>query len=199
MVKWFPHSGSDQSHTFKPDFTAISAWARSRKVGKSARARAILTRMLELNKSGVISAAPNAHCYTAVINSCAYCEKDSVDQRQALRIAIETYKEMLSDSRTAPNHITFSTLLTAFRNLMPPDDTRELAIEMIFKRCAKDGFVTDLVLQRLQSAVSTDHLKKLVGKSTIRADGSVDISTIPAEWFRQTNDSTSKSSNIQIV
>jgi hypothetical protein len=155
--------------------------------------------MQELSESGIIRATPNVHCYTAVINSCAYCGNDSIEQRQALRIAIETYKEMLEAGRDGPNHITFSTLLTALRNLMPPDDIRALAIETVFKRCASDGYVTDDVLRRLMSSLSMDQLHKLVGTTVIRADGSIDISAIPAEWTRQSNRSTSKSGNAQLA
>jgi PPR repeat family len=155
--------------------------------------------MRELQESGVISAAPNVHCYTAVINCCAYCGKDSIEKRQALRIAIETYKEMLEGGRDRPNHITFSTMLTALRNLMPPDDTRVLAIEKVFKRCANDGFVTDGILLRLQSSLSTDQLANLVGNSVIHADGSVDMSTIPTEWSRQSYASISKSTYTQLA
>ena len=177
----------------------IATWARTRKFGKSGRARAVLTRMRELKESGVISALPNVHCYTAVINSCAHCGNDSIERRQALRIAIDTYKEMLEDGRDRPNHVTFSTMLTALRNLMPPDDTRVLAIENVFKRCASDGFVTDGVLLRLQSSLSTDQLRNLVGNSSIHADGTVDISTIPSKWRRQSDASISKSSYTQVA
>ena len=172
----------------------ISAWARTRKFGKAARARAILTKMKELNKAGVISAKPNAYCYTTVINSCAYCERDSIDQGQALRIAIETYKEMLGEEDEGPNAVTFSTLLTAFRNLMPPDETRAQAVGAVFKKCTNDGYVSDLVLRRLQSSVSRDYLEKLVGKDAILPDGSVDIAAIPPKWVRQGEAQRSSSS-----
>lgn len=49
--------------------TAISAWGKSRKVGKATRARHLLNRMKELYKAGVLLSPPNAHCYTAVRNS----------------------------------------------------------------------------------------------------------------------------------
>jgi len=155
--------------------------------------------MRELKESGVISAVPNVHCYTAVINSCAFCGNDSIEKRQALRIAIETYKEMLEDGRDRPNHVTFSTMLTALRNLMPPDDTRVGAIENVFKRCANDGFVTDAVLLRLVSSLSTDQLRKILGNGSIHADGTVDMSTIPSEWSRQSDASISKSPYTQVA
>jgi pentatricopeptide repeat protein len=47
----------------------ISAWSRSRKFGKMNRARQVLDKMIQLQKDGVISASPNAHCYGGVINA----------------------------------------------------------------------------------------------------------------------------------
>jgi hypothetical protein len=162
----------------------ISAWARTRKFGKAARAKAILNRMTELKETGVIAAAPNAHCYTAVINCCAYCENDSVEKSQALRIAVETYKEMLAADVEGPNQITFSMLITALRNLMPADETRELAIRTIFKKCADEGHVSDLFLRRVQSSLTMVQLQKLVGNEVFSCEGIVDINQIPSKWRR---------------
>jgi hypothetical protein len=167
--------------------SVISAWARTRKFGKAARAKAILTRMIELKETGVIVAAPNAHCYTAVINSCAFCENDSVEKNQALRIAVETYKEMLAADAEGPNQITFSTLITALRNLMPADETRATAIQTIFKKCADKGHVSDLFLRRVQSSLSMDQLQKLLGDEVLSPEGTVDMDRIPSKWKRNVN------------
>ncbi len=166
----------------------ISAWARTRKFGKAARAKAILSKMIQLKDAGIISASPNAHCYTAVINSCAYCENDSLDKSLSLRIAIETYKELLNSNHEGPNQITFSTFLTALQNLMPPNEKRAVAIRTIFKRCADDGLVSDLVLRRLQSSLSQDQLRKVLGKTVVSPEGTVNAEQIPLIWRRNVND-----------
>ena len=140
--------------------------------------------MVELKETGVIGSAPNAHCYTAVINSCAYCENDPLEKRQALRIAVETYKEMLSADAEGPNQITFSTLITALRNLMPPDETRAMAIRTVFKKCADNGHVSDLFLRRVKSSLSMDQVQKLVGDKVFSQEGNVDINQIPSNWRR---------------
>lgn len=172
--------------------SVISAWARTRKFGKAARAKAILNRMVELKETGVITAVPNAHCYTSVINSCAYCEKDSLEKRQALRIAIETYKEMLASGAEGPNQLTFSTLVAALRNLMPPDEKRAAAIQTVFKKCADDGQVSDLFLRRVQSSLNMDQLITLVGNDVISLEGRVDINQIPSKWRRNTSEAKTK-------
>jgi len=139
--------------------------------------------MIELKGDGTISASPNTHCYTAVINSCAYCERDSLEKRQALRIAIETYKELLVRIPDGANQVTFSTLVTAFRNLLPPDETRAAAIETIFKKCADDGHVSDRFLRQVQSSLSEDQLHKLIGVELL-SEGRVDVEQIPSTWRR---------------
>jgi hypothetical protein len=163
---------------------AISAWARSRKFGKATRARAILTRMIKMFESGEIKAHPNAHCYTAVINSCAHTENDAVEKREALRIAVETYKELCASGYDRPNQITFSTMITALRNLLPASEKRAAALKTIFSKCIEEGQVAELVLRRLQSAVSREEFKALIGENAVSHDGSIDIEQVPYEWKR---------------
>lgn len=165
-------------------FPAISAWAKTRKFGKAAKARAILDKMIELNKSGTIHATPNTHSYTAVINSCAFCENDAFEKREALRIAITTYKELLASEYGRPNHVTFSTVITAIRNLMPACEKRAAAVKTIFRTCAEDGQVSEFVLRRLMSTLDKDQMGDLVEADAFSADGRIDISRIPTEWKR---------------
>jgi hypothetical protein len=168
---------------------AIAAWAKSRKFGKAARARSILTRMVEMNKSGEISAKPNTHCYTAVINSCAYSENENLEKRNALQIAVGTYKELVSSDYGNPNHVTFSTLITALRNLSPPSEKRASAVANVFRTCAEGGEVTDLVLRRVQSVLNRDQLSDIFGAAVLQ-DGCVDINQLPAEWRRNVQPAT---------
>lgn len=170
----------------------ISAWARSRKFGKAARAKGVLNRMIDLNNAGIISASPNTHCYTAVINSCAFCEKDSLEKRQALRIAIETYKELLERVPEGANEVSFSTVVTALRNLLPPDDTRASAIQSIFKKCAEEGHVSDLFLRQVQSSLSEVQLHRLIGPKLLSAEGKVDFEQIPSKWRRNVGRTTTR-------
>lgn len=128
----------------------ISAWGKSRSIGKSARARRVLNKMIDLHDSGRLDACPNTICYTAVINSCAYCENDDMDKRDALRIAIGTYKDLEKSSHSSPNHVTYSTLLTALRNLLPISPKRSLAIKDVFLSAITNGYVDQTVVQRVK-------------------------------------------------
>lgn len=129
----------------------ISAWAKSRVIGKSFRARSVLDTMIDLHESGQISACPNTICFTAVINACAYCENDEADKRQALRIAIRTYKDLEQSAQYGrPNQVTYSSLLTALRNLLPQSPQRNRAVRDVFESAVKNGFVDSALLQRLK-------------------------------------------------
>ena len=173
---------------------AISAWAKSRKFGKATRGKSILKKMIEMHESVEISAKPNTHCYTAVINSCAHCENDEFEKRDALRIAIETYKELIDSDYGEPNEVTFSTLITVLRNVLPECQKRSSAIGTIFKKCAEDGHVDDVVVRRLQSTLNSEELHVLLGDA-VSADGRVDITELPTEWRRNVRTSAQKRRN----
>jgi hypothetical protein len=128
----------------------IAAWGRSRCIGKSSNARRVLNKMIELHESGHLNARPNTICYTAVINSCAYCVNDVMDKRNALRIAIGTYKDLEKSKYGAPNHVTYANLLNALRNLLPKSPQRSIAVQDIFRSAIKNGCVDLMVIQRVK-------------------------------------------------
>eukprot|EP00980_Cylindrotheca_fusiformis_P027747 scaffold22549_cov98-Cylindrotheca_fusiformis.AAC.3 len=185
LIEVYTVDGDESLSPNEYSFTsAISAWAKTRKFGKALRARAVLAKMIQMHKSGAIKAAPNTHSYTAVINSCAYCENDTLEKRDALQIAIKTYKELENSEYGQPNNVTFSTLITALRHLMPASNKRDAAIKTIFHRCAEDGQVTDTILRRLKSTLSASQLQELVGIHAVSPDGQVYIDKVPDEWKR---------------
>ena len=163
---------------------AISAWSKSRKFGKVAKARAILDKMISLHEAGVISARPNDYCYTAVINACAYCENDSVEKRDALRIFVSTYKEMTNSSRSdlKPNHITFSCSIAALRKLLPPGQERVAAVKAVFKKCCEEGMCDKHVLLRLRSTVDEIEWAEVVDGKIPCTDGHIDPLQVPNQW-----------------
>lgn len=185
LIDIYTADGDESLRPNEYSFTsAISAWAKTRKFGKATRARALLTKMIEMHESGAIEAAPNTHSYTAVINSCGFCENDALEKRDALQIAIKTYKEMENSKYGQPNNVTFSTLIAALRHLMPASAKRDAAIKTIFRRCAEDGQVADFVLRRLATALSVEQIQDLVGSDAVSPDGHVDIDKLPAQWKR---------------
>lgn len=151
------------------------------------RARRVLEKMQALYASKAIAAAPNQHCYTSVINSCAYCINDELEKRESLKIALLTYKE--SEHSTSehgkPNHVTYGTMLTALSRLLPPSVERTAAIGSIFRRCCEAGYADYSVLQKMQSILPTAELRKICTDSLVSAGGTIRVNEIPAEWRRK--------------
>lgn len=165
---------------------AISAWSKSRSFGKAAHARGILQKMKALHKAGTMSSPPNTHCYTAVINSCAYCMDEETEKRQALEIALATYKELeRTPSHGKPNHVTYATMVAALTNLLPPSESRSAGVSSIFKRCCETGQVDGLVMRRLQRALTKEELDQLCPGSLVLEDGRINTESLPAEWQRK--------------
>ena len=138
--------------------------------------------MKSLHHSKIIITHPNIYVYTAVINACAYTERDSLEKREALQIFVDTYKEMINKSDVVPNHVTFVTVLTALRNLLPADERRFAAVGTVFGKCKEMGMCDCHVMKRLQSVLNSEELKSLVGAERLNKHGVVDMAQIPAEW-----------------
>ena len=140
--------------------------------------------MLELYESGVIESPPNAHCYNAVINACAYSVKDSIEQRDALKIFVDTYKEMINDENVKANEVTFVSALTALRNLLPPGEQRVSAFSKIFKQCTDHGMVDENVIKKIKYSLPPDSFRELVGKDIVNEEGNIGFAGLPSEWTR---------------
>ena len=150
--------------------------------------------MKSLFKSGVIESPPNIYCYTAVINACAYTERDSIEKRDALHVFVSTYKEMINEEDVVPNHVTFVTVFTALRNLLPADEKRVAAVGTVFEKCTEMGMCDQFVMKRLQSVLNTTQLKELVGDDRVNESGIVNMALVPTEWSRNVQ-SRSKKTN----
>ena len=62
--------------------------------------------------------------------------------------------------------------------------TRADAMARIFKKCCADGQVNELVLHRLEKALTKQQLSELCQSLGHGGKPSVDISQVPAEWKR---------------
>jgi hypothetical protein len=66
---------------------------------------------------------------------------------------------------------------------MPEGEKRDSAMLTVFRNAATTGYVNDLVLQKMRTALKRERLDKVFGKA-FRADGSVDIKLLPTDWRR---------------
>jgi hypothetical protein len=118
----------------------------------------------------------------------AYCEKDAAEKRTALEIAIFTYKELVKSPYGNPNEVTFATFLTALRNLLPRSKERSAAVRSVFETASNDGRVNNLVLRRVQSALTSKELHEMF-PGAISEHGEVQLNQLPKEWRRNVNSS----------
>ena len=185
-----------KDESFKPNpvtwNAAVNAWAKSRVFGKAHRAKRVLDRMVQMYESDQDKAKPNTFVFTAVVNAAAYTVGDVNEKQDAFRIAASTFSDLENSNYGKPNHVTFGAYMTACRNLIPEGDSRALAVGDVFKKCCKVGMVNDLVLQRVQSALSADQLRNLL-KTAATPDGAIDVESLPFEWRRNVNDKMSRS------
>lgn len=181
---------TDNDATFEPNefiySSVISAWSRSHSFGKAVRARRVLENMRKSHEAGVIAAAPTTHCYTSVINSCAYCVDDTVEKEDALKIALATYKESERSQAGKPNHVTYATMITALMHLLPASPKRLAAIESIFKRCCVTGQVDDLVIRRMETSLTASEKSEVFAENLLTPGGLIRKENLPAEWRSNT-------------
>jgi hypothetical protein len=109
--------------------------------------------MIALQQMGRLDATPNAFCYTAVINACAFCMNDEAEKQHALRIAISTYKKLKKDG--TPNHVTYINMLIALQYLLPPSPQRSTAAIDLFENAIRTGFVTQASIERLKCTLTS--------------------------------------------
>jgi hypothetical protein len=164
--------------------SALAAHARSRVLGKVRKCHALLQRMAALYESGRIVSPPDTFHYTNLINCCAYVENDEAEKQTALQIAIWAYKDLENSATSQPNQITFMSMLTALRNLLPPCTQRTLAIEAVFRTAARDGQVDGQVIHRIQTTLTKAELLELFPRHCVSPDGRVILRKLPVEWTR---------------
>ena len=181
--------------------TVLSILAKSSEPGKAQRARDLLSAFVQYSdksaggKNDGGASRPNTSCYNTVLNACAFSAMASEEERKgALRIAVQTFQELVTTEGIGVDSISFGTMLKAIANLVPPNSmgTRNQMASKIFERCANSGYVNDLVLKEFQRCVSRDcfievlgdrirndrHRKGLPG----RGQPSIPLSSLPKEW-----------------
>jgi len=153
----------------KPDLfsfaTVINAWGRSNESGKADRILEIFNYMEKWYKKGNESVRPNVVIFNAAINACAYTIGDIAEQRRATEITNTLFKKLEQSSYGHPDQVTYGTFLKVCHQQMPSDDIRDQLINIIFKKCAKDGQVGKLVLDQLKFMTTEEQFKNLVGIS----------------------------------
>jgi Pentatricopeptide repeat domain len=158
-------------------------------LNKADRAMNLFREMKQLYESGNHEhLKPNVVAYNAVLNACAFCDSDPGGLHQsshAMEMAHAILKEVENSSNpfdVKPDQVTYGTFLKVCANHLPDCSTRQQIVEMILRRCQRDGLVGNLVLQQLRSMVSDPDLyQNLVGKSQ---DQEISVEDLPPSWWR---------------
>lgn len=136
--------------------------------------------MKALYEAGNEGLQPNTVAGNAVMNACAYTSGDLQEKSRAVEIAHKILKDLEQSPYGNPDQVTYGTFLKVCANQMPDSSTREEVSEILFKKCANDGQVGNLVLRQLGNMVSEDVYVSLVGR---RPDEDVKVSDLPENWW----------------
>ena len=151
----------------------INAWAKSKCPRKAFKAKELLTEMKNRSKLNK-KLRPNTHIHATVLNACAFSFGTEEVKREALSIAIETFRECKHR-----NDVVYGTFIKACNNLIDNDDARRIEmIETAFVQCRQKGLVSDFVLHELFSSLSfLPEYEKLCGSQDL-----LSVQEIPKNW-----------------
>jgi hypothetical protein len=135
--------------------------------------------MVKSYKEGNKNLKPNIVIVNAVINACAYTYGDGNEHQRALEIAHNQLKQLEISDYGSADHLTYGTFLKVCANQMPDCDTRRQIMEVIFKKCIRDGQLGNLVLQQLRAMGPPETYSKLVGREI---EDDMNMEALPQEW-----------------
>ncbi len=156
--------------------SVINCIARSRDEEKAVMAVSVLQRMEEEYRGGNTSARPNSYAYNSVLNACAYTSGEAESIETAFKIACLVFDEVRTSGYVKPCHITYGTFLSVCANLMPDSELRDHLVEATFKRCAREGLVSNMVWKNLKHAASPTLTSELLAQAS--------DSKLEANWSR---------------
>ena len=154
--------------------------------GKSfIKANEVLHRMIVHHTNGNEAARPDADSYHAVVRACARIRDNATStperEKEALVLAISTVQDMKKSDFIHPNAKSYLLLLQCCINLIPEGKEREKAICSVFRSCAKDGLISQQILQEFQSVLSAEAYHREV---VADAPYFEDVRIIPEKWTR---------------
>ena len=163
------------------DILLLSAYARSAKSDKAERAFNLYQEMKKLYNAGNKNVRPNVVAVNAVINACAYTTGDIRYQNRAVELAHKVLQDLEQSPYGSPDQVTYGTFLKVCAQQMPDSHTRQQIVEVLFKKCCRDGQVGNLVLQQFQSMASPELFEAILGR---RIDEDVSMDDLPVDWRR---------------
>jgi hypothetical protein len=136
--------------------------------------------MIKLYHAGNPSLKPNVVAYNAVMNACAWTDGDATERTRALEIANGILKELEASPFGNPDQVTYGTFLKVCATQMADCDSRRTLVELLFRKCCRDGQVGNMVLSQLQQVVSDVEYHQITGRWP---EVEVKMEELPPEWW----------------
>ena len=174
-------NGTHYSGIHHVSSSSLLAWARSQQHGKAERAKNLFREMKKLYQAGNEHLRPNVVAYNAVMNACAFTNGDVHESNRAVEIAHGVLKDLEQSRFGTPDQVTYGTFLKVCSTQMADCDSRDKVIEMLFKKCCKDGQVGTMVLQQLKGVAKNDHFVRLTGRGNWE---DIKLEELPSDWSR---------------
>lgn len=125
------------------------------------------------------------------LNACAFTVKDYDENEEALKIALDTYKDLVLSKYAEPNHITYITFLRVCINLIPKGPSLESALEAVVRKCCSHGQVSEAFLRLLENSLARERLEVLFQRNNA-INGPINIKDIPSKWTCNVKESDGK-------
>jgi hypothetical protein len=137
--------------------------------------------MKKLYQAGNEHLRPNVVAYNAVMNACAFTNGDVHESNRAVEIAHAILRDLEQSEFGSPDQVTYGTFLKVCSTQMADCDSRDKVIEMLFRKCCKDGQVGNMVLQQLKTVAKNDHFVRLTGRAIWEE---IKLEELRSEWWR---------------
>lgn len=150
------------------------------------KANTFLQQMIFHHANGNEMARPDAEAYHAVVRACSQVSDNKTStperEKEALVLAISAVQDMKKTEAVHTNSRTYHLLLQCCTNLLPEgSNEREKAVCSVFRSCAKDGLVSQQILQEFQSCVSPEvYYREVVADAPYFEE----VRIIPEKWTR---------------
>jgi hypothetical protein len=159
----------------------LPAYARSGRSDKAELAYNLYQDMKKLYLAGNDRVRPNVVAVNAVMNACAFTTGDIRQQNRAIEIAHKILKDLEQSPYGRPDQVTYGTFMKTCANQMPDSHTRQQIVEVLFKKCCRDGQFGNLALHQLKCMASDELYEQLIGRSI---HDNIQMEDLPKEWWR---------------
>lgn len=133
---------------------------------------------------------PNSFTYNYIINVAA---ESAEDHRSSFEMAVRAFQEIRTRKTTQntdmkdgmdpchPDSFTFTFMIKACNNLLPPGSLRTEVISQVFRECCRSGYLNDAILDRAWRGLSLEKFYLLVEKNSLTTPPKVGNKNVPSK------------------